>query len=151
MTYSTPESFKQPILQWDDNAEDWTLIEDYIFEWGDPHEGVLKRITIPAGKDYDKASVPKLVWGVFRPDGPWEAPALIHDMGYQYKGDFNAGGLKYETCIDQEKGTWKPGGKWNRKQVDKLFAFMGKCAGAKYVGVYYSAVRAYPPNWFKGF
>lgn len=151
MIFSTPDCFLQPWFQWNNATQDWTLVEDYCFQWGN---GLgLKRITVPAGQDTDKASVP-FAKDIFRHDGPWEAPALLHDMNYKFKGRWPVNPVTgiswYETSTDGGK-TWKNGGPWSRKDADNLLAFMGKCAGAPNPWVYKWACKVYPVNWFKGF
>jgi len=152
MIIATPENFQQPWLQWNKTTKDWTLVETWGFQWG---SGLgWKRIVIPAGQDTDKASVPKLATPLFRADGPWEGPALAHDMAYKHKGKWPVDPLSgeswYETSTDGGK-TWKNGGPWSRRDADNLLAYMGKCAGADHTWLYKTAVQLYPVNWFKGF
>jgi hypothetical protein len=151
MITATPEEFKQPWLQWSDEGQDWTLVESWQFQWG--QNLVLKRLTIPAGQDTDKASVP-FARDVFRHDGPWEGPALAHDMAYKCKGRWPVNPVTgvswYETSTDGGL-TWQNGGVWSRRDADNMLAFMGRCAGAKHTGVYKWACKLWPVNWFKGF
>ena len=149
-TFSTPECFLQPVLRWDAKSKDWQLVEDYVFTWGNTKEGFIKKLHIPAGQDYDKASVPQLLWGIARPDGPWEAAALIHDMLYKHKGLLDKGW--YQTWV-AEKQEWKECGKWNRGEADEMLEYMGVLGGAPkaQAAQYKWAVKLYPPNWFKGF
>lgn len=39
-------------------------------------------VIIPAGFKWDLSSVPRFLWGIFPPDGDFEAAALIHDFLY---------------------------------------------------------------------
>lgn len=151
MIQATIENFQQPWLQWNPITNDWTVVEDWQFQWG---SGLgWKRITIPKGQDTDKASVP-FAKDIFRHDGPWEGPALTHDMGYKCKGRWPIDPLTgiswYETSTDGGK-TWANGGHWSRKDCDNMLAYMGKYAGAPNPGVYKWACKLYPVNWFKGF
>jgi hypothetical protein len=40
----------------------------------------------PSGMPTDLASIPRPLWGVFAPNGPWLEAALFHDMLYKTKG-----------------------------------------------------------------
>ncbi|MGZ3377783.1 MAG: DUF1353 domain-containing protein [Phenylobacterium sp.] len=40
----------------------------------------------PSGMPTDLASIPRPLWGVFAPGGPWLEAALFHDMLYKTKG-----------------------------------------------------------------
>ena len=43
-------------------------------------------ITVPAGFVTDLASIPRPVWSLYPPDGPWAQAAVIHDFLYITKG-----------------------------------------------------------------
>jgi hypothetical protein len=43
-------------------------------------------ITVPAGFVTDLASIPRPVWNLYPPDGPWAQAAVIHDFLYQTQG-----------------------------------------------------------------
>lgn len=150
MIYSTDSNFLQPVLQYNSRRGLWRLIEPYTFEWGP--SGFRKQLYMDAGFEYDKASVPKFLHGVFRADGPWEAAALFHDRFYRDKGRFlNIDEFTFETFIDN---MWKPdSSSWKRKDADELLEYMGVLGGAKKweARLYKEAVHWYPPNWFKGF
>lgn len=145
-TYSTPENFRQPILEWVKGRE-FVLIDDFDFQW---HDGsVIKRITVPAGYNYDKASVPRFLWGIARPDGPWEAAALIHDRLYQFKGKLPAGEYKVQVG-----GFWhEDTAPWTRAQADDMLEWLGILGGASKAEAarYKWAVKLWPGNWLKGF
>lgn len=146
-TYSTPEKFDQPILQYDDKKGLFRLVVDYMFTWGP--EGFKKRLICPAGYEYDKASVPRLLWGIARPDGPWEAAALFHDRLYAFKGKLPKG--EFQTFVN---GKWQDDpAPWRRSQADDLLEYLGVLGGASKMEAarYKWAVKLYPPNWFKGF
>lgn len=56
----------------------WRLVKDWVFEV--PGYGGFR---IPAGYEFDKASIPPIFWGPplnYIPDGPCEKPALQHDF-----------------------------------------------------------------------
>lgn len=153
-TFATEANFAQPVLQWDDEAGLWRLIFTYVFTWRDPKTGRLERIRIPAGYLYDKASVPRLLQGIARADGPWEGPSFLHDEAYRFLqkggGGFPPG--MYE--IQLPDGTWVDGPPRDRLWADWLLRFAAKCTKKISWGErwkYWTAVRVYPPNWLKGF
>ena len=43
-------------------------------------------IDVPAGFETDFASVPRGLWNIFPPDGPWTQAAVVHDWLYNTKG-----------------------------------------------------------------
>jgi len=147
MTLSTPQNFRHPVLEYDEELKLWRLVENYTFIWDDPKTKRMERLHIPAGEVYDKASVPRALWSVARPDGPWEGPALFHDILYKKKGDM---GDMYHVA---DGGKWVLGPKWSRWRADWFLGWTGKLGGASYLGAskYTWAVRLYPPNFFKGF
>ena len=145
MTLSFDDDFQQPVLQYNARTKLFRLVEEYEFEWGP--EDARKRLICPAGFEYDKASVPKMLRWLARPDGPWEAAALFHDRLYLFKGKLPLG--EFQVCID---GKWhNDSSPWTRKQADKLLQMMGVLGGASTLQArrYYWAVRIWPENWFK--
>jgi len=150
VTYSTPEKFEFPILQWDPAKKLWRLTEDYTFEWVNK-KGIRCRRTIKKGTEYDKASVPRPLWGLARTDGPWEPSSLLHDDEYkqcQHGGTFEPG--SYQQFIN---GTWVDVPKMSRWDSDELLEYVGVLGGATpaEASEYKWAVRLYPENWLKGF
>lgn len=57
-------------------------------------------IMVPKGTKTDLASVPRVAWSIFPPDGVWLEAAVIHDYLYATKG---------------------LNGVWSRKEADALF------------------------------
>jgi Protein of unknown function (DUF1353) len=146
ITYSSPENFKQPVVQYVGKRE-FVLVLDYLFEW--ENNGLKRRFWIPAGYNYDKASTPRLLWGWFPPDGEHEAAALIHDRLYQFKGKLPAG--EYQVFINN---VWTDDASpWTRAQADKMFEYMATLGGMPKHRAFVEkmAVKLYPPNWLKGF
>jgi hypothetical protein len=43
-------------------------------------------VTMPAGMQTDLASIPRLLWPILPPDGPWGEAALPHDLCYSSHG-----------------------------------------------------------------
>lgn len=46
-----------------------------------------EEIVVPAGFVTDLASIPRLVWSFYPPDGPWVKSAIVHDFLYDTQGD----------------------------------------------------------------
>ena len=59
----------------------WRLERDLIYR---TTEG--ETVTIPQGFVTDLASVPRLFWDLFPPDGPWTEAAVVHDALYFTRG-----------------------------------------------------------------
>ena len=43
-------------------------------------------VTVPAGFETDFASIPRLLWGLYPPDGSYALPAVAHDYLYRRCG-----------------------------------------------------------------
>ena len=48
-------------------------------------------VEVPAGFSTDFASVPRGLWNLFPPDGPWTQAAVLHDALYSMQGDIPKG------------------------------------------------------------
>lgn len=148
MIESTSEKYREPILQYNDESKLWRLVEDYQFTWGIP--GFRKRLFMSSGFEYDKASVPRWAWAVFRADAQWEGASLWHDRLYRDKGKFpHPESFRFETMI---KGEWKlDPSRWTRKDADALLEYCGRLGGASKLeaAIYRAAVAVNPANWFK--
>lgn len=147
---STPERFVFPVLQWRDDVDLWQVYFDYCFQWTDKRKAE-RRFTVPAGKLYNKASVPRPLWGIARTDGPWEAGSLMHDTAWEYMqngGEFPAG--MYQIKKD---GVWVDCKRMTQAFSNDLLEYMGVLGGAGRFEAwkYKMAVSLYLPNWFKGF
>lgn len=80
----------------------WALVEDYHL----PCAGFNLRI--PAGYQFDLASVPRFFWRVIAPFELSLIAPLVHDFLYQYKGH-------------PPEGSVDPGRTFTRKEADQLF------------------------------
>lgn len=60
----------------------WGLQRNLSYTAGDAGDV----ITVPAGFVTDLASIPRLVWSFYPPDGPWVKAAIIHDFLYDTQG-----------------------------------------------------------------
>jgi hypothetical protein len=61
----------------------WALQRPLAYEAGPARD----LITVPAGFVTDLASIPRLVWTFYPPDGPWVKAAIVHDFLYYTRGD----------------------------------------------------------------
>lgn len=62
------------------DGRNWRLIADFEFA-----SDVLERIVrIPAGFVTDFASIPRPLWALLPPTGPYGKPAVVHDMLYRF-------------------------------------------------------------------
>lgn len=150
MILSTPALFIQPILQWRDDVRLWELKEDYCFQYGGRDRNVY-RVIVKAGMLYDKASVPRPLWGIARADGPWEGPSLIHD--YIWRWCKNGGKFPAGTYQMKVADTWVDKDRMSQWDSNMLLAMMGEGAGESNFEcqLYRWAVQLCPVNWGKGF
>ena len=51
--------------------------------------GIRLEVEIPAGFETDFASVPRLLWPLFPPDGPWLEASIVHDYCYRQPVPFS--------------------------------------------------------------
>lgn len=61
----------------------WALRDDLTYQTGGD---ATELVTVPAGFVTDLASVPRVVWSFYPPDGPWVKAAIIHDFLYDTEG-----------------------------------------------------------------
>lgn len=150
-TYSTPANLEFPILEWDDKTQLWRLAEDFLFSWDDPKTNRKEKLFAPEGEEYDKASVPRPLWGLARTDGPWELPSFWHDENYRRKGVWPSG---WYQVYDAATQTWADGPHWPRTRADWFLGWTAQLSpnvSLAEATEYVTAVKLYPPNWFKGF
>lgn len=86
-------------------------------------------IVVPPGFVTDLASVPRVVWSFYPPDGPWAKAATIHDFLYATKGTGEwhthrgitralpysrkeADDILKEAMADRKVGKWEQGVIW---------------------------------------
>jgi hypothetical protein len=92
----------------------------------DPEELII----VPLGFVTDLASVPRVVWPFYPPDGPWAKAAVIHDFLYATKGTGEwhtqrgitradpysrkeADDILKEAMADRNVGKWEQGVIWS--------------------------------------
>ena len=111
----------------------WVVLEDWYFTL--PNGDV---IMIPAGFEFDGASVPKPFRGIISPVGPMFLGGLIHDYGYRYDKLI---GVRYDEEGNEILYDYHPNA--GKLYWDKLFMDVGKqISGLRVVSsVCWSAVR----------
>jgi hypothetical protein len=66
------------------DGHEWKLLEDFCYfdEEGAPGETDGTFIDVPAGFVTDFASIPRVLWNILPPTGPYGKAAVIHDYLY---------------------------------------------------------------------
>lgn len=64
----------------------WAIEHELTYRTGD---GDGELIIVHPGMVTDLASIPRLVWSFYPPDGPWVKGAVIHDFLYATRGTGN--------------------------------------------------------------
>ncbi|NBB65440.1 DUF1353 domain-containing protein [Pseudomonas sp. ODNR1LW] len=108
----------------------WALQQELEYRPGDGDEEL---IVIPRGFVTDLTSIPRLVWSVYPPDGPWAKAAVIHDFLYYTKGT----GVWHRHCgVTRAQA-------YTRKEADDILkqAMADRKIGAWEQFVIWSAVR----------
>ena len=93
------KGFWKGILMWILGTRKWEVAEDFHFEL----EGI--NFMIPAGFEFDGASVPKFLATFLSPVGVLLIGGLVHDYGYKYatllKNDGTTIGYKNQAYMDR--------------------------------------------------
>lgn len=93
------------------------LLADYVAEWevgGFPRQ----RISVPAGYEFDGASIPAVLEWYLGRDHILPA-AVLHDWQYEFAGRVPRDSHLYRD----ETGAWvEAGHEWSRKESDRFFA-----------------------------
>lgn len=111
--------FEQPYLI-PINEKEYYLAEDFTYEW--VFSGKSYKATVYKGFITDGASVPKLFWGIIKPNGLWDAASLLHDFFYCFRGTPPKGCFqKMETSIDKPAQWVNCQDGLIREECDKLF------------------------------
>jgi hypothetical protein len=109
----------------------WKLASPLRYDVGE--EGSGETITVPAGATTDLASIPRLAWTLFPPDGPWLKAAVLHDFLYRSRGTCWWDGFNGRTRAEP----------YSRKESDGVFreamAVLGVPGWKR--GVIHTAVR----------
>ena len=72
-------SFTKPLTVTKISARKWKVEREFTYRIG-TEEG--KGVTIPKGFETDFASVPRMFWLIFPPDGKYTQAAVLHDYMY---------------------------------------------------------------------
>jgi hypothetical protein len=111
--------------------EGFRLVSAWSYTW--EHQGLRRRLTIPAGFEHDGASIPRFLWSCLglTPAGLISAAAVAHDALYRHSGRLPRGWLH-----EQMPGAagWSDAyltgtGFYCRQEADLLFARLMREAG----------------------
>ena len=94
-----------PVISYEVSTKSWRLERAYGYR----HSG--NTITVPAGFEFDLASVPRPIWWLIGPFDLSIAAPLIHDFLYRYGGA-------------PPDGSIEPPRTYTRKEADLLFRSM---------------------------
>jgi hypothetical protein len=56
------------------------LLDDFVFD-----SPTMGRLVVEKGFDTDYASVPRIFWAIYPPDGAYTDAAVVHDWAYWYQ------------------------------------------------------------------
>ena len=69
-------SDRTPTLEWEDETH-WKVAQGFVYT---SPTGTV--VTVPDGMITDLASIPRLFWNIYPPQGPYLPAALVHDYLY---------------------------------------------------------------------
>jgi hypothetical protein len=122
----------QPILR---NGHSYYAVRDRITFRTDGGEV----LTVHAGQTTDLASIPRFLWPILPPDGPWAEAAVFHDTCYRTRGAF--------TFRGREGRSWAgPGSRpYTRAECDEVLrqAMVALGVGSAPRVTIWAAVRAF--------
>lgn len=90
----------------------------------------LGTISVPAGFVTDGASIPRGLWSVFSPTGPWFGAAVIHDFLYS---PHNTRRTRKEADLLFKEAMFNAGLDWPRREM--IFRAVRLFGGANYRGL----------------
>ena len=82
------------------------------------HDGERYRIVIPAGFEFNQASIPRILWPIVPPSGLGKVPPLVHD--YIIEEMRKHGFVRMQYYVEGIGWIWS-NGRWTRKEADKMF------------------------------
>lgn len=77
-------SFTSALILKKKEKREWEVIQDFTYEVGELGSG--EAITVPCGFITDLASVPRIFWMLFPPDGTYSQACVLHDWLCYNKG-----------------------------------------------------------------
>ncbi len=78
------------------------IVENTRLVWEVGELGSGRAIPIPRGTRTDLASVPRLLWPMFPPHGPWATAAVLHDLLYRM-GDVRRAPIEYRIVEEVDR------------------------------------------------
>jgi hypothetical protein len=114
----------------------WQLTENWRYKT--TIDGKEEELVIPAGFDFDGASIPRPFWALLSPTGLLLIPGLIHDYGYKYDmvWKLDAQGHCVAFCTNRGKEFWdtlfrKVAQEVNQFSIVSIIAWLGVALGGK--------------------
>lgn len=101
----------------------WELQRDWTRQFN-PGRADEYSITVKAGSKYNRSSVPRVFWPIIGIDDLRNAPPLVHDLLYEYRGD-----LRRQMENPRMSGEVSPYRTFERKDADKLFLELMRAYG----------------------
>lgn len=127
----------------------WQLTENWRYKT--TIDGKEEELVIPAGFDFDGASIPRPFWALLSPTGLLLMPGLIHDYGYKYDAVWkvDAQGQYVEFCTNRGKEFWdalfrKVAQDVNQFSIVSIIAWLGVALGGKTAWNKHREVNAKP-------
>ena len=99
------KGFFKGVWMWLMGTRQWEIVEDWHYQLGD------NKFVVPAGFQFDGASVPKFLATFLSPVGVLLMGGLVHDYAYKYAG------LKTSGTKKEQKLEWN----LDQKMSDELF------------------------------
>jgi len=110
-----------------EDGRNWILTGTLVYETHD-HE----RIAVPVGFETDFASIPRALWALFPPAGPWGPAAVLHDFLYRtgLVPRAEADRLFREAMEDLQVPAWIRWSMWTALRAAGSAAYQGPQSGA---------------------
>lgn len=99
----------EEVSDWFGSRQMWRLADDFWFELRLASDVPAWRVTVPRGFETDLASIPRFLWPIFPPLGPWNKAAVLHDFLYSIPGcsSFLADSLFREAMASLGVPIWR--------------------------------------------
>jgi len=126
---------KRPWYRRDKNW--WVIVDPHYLDV--EHDGAELRLEVPEGYLTDGASVPRSLWRLFPPHGPYSRAAFFHDLLCDTKG------VNIWTDADGEKKTIRLSSKETHHLFKNIMLFLG--LNRTRVNMMWNGVRLGGPRW----
>jgi hypothetical protein len=93
----------------------WAIGDELTYR---THAGDI--ITLPRGMTTDLASIPRLLWSVLPPDGPWVQIAVFHDLLYKTRGTGVFEFTRPDGTVSRSQPSRSRAAPYTRQEADEL-------------------------------